>query len=77
MHSQTIIQAWDALSEFTAIARERYGRAVYENFEYITVLAQGWIAKHPSGAYPANVRRIDLPNKWREADLAYAASLAT
>jgi hypothetical protein len=77
MHSQTIVNAWDAFSEFTAIARERLGPAIYENFEYLTVLAMDWRAKHPSGTYPANVRRIDLPNKWRSADLAYAASLAT
>ena len=35
------------------------------------------MAKYAYGTYPANVRRIDLPNKWREADLGYAASLAT
>jgi hypothetical protein len=77
MHSQTITQAWDALIEFTAIARERSGPAVYENFEYVTVFAQDWLAKHASGTYPANVRRIDVPNKWRTADMGYAASLAT
>jgi hypothetical protein len=72
-----ITSSWDALSEATAILRERFGRGIWENFEYVTVLAQDWEAKHPSGTYPANVRRIDLPNKWRDADLAYAASLAT
>jgi hypothetical protein len=77
MHSQTIVAAWDALHEFTAIWREAHGSAILENFEYLTVLAQDWAAKHPSGTYPANVRRIDLPNRWRAADLAYAASLAT
>jgi hypothetical protein len=77
MHSATIVGYWDALSEYTAIAREARGPAVYENFEYLTVLAHDWLAKHPSGTYPANVRRIDLPNKWRSADMEYAASLAT
>jgi hypothetical protein len=77
MHYQSIMNDWEALSEFTAIMREGQGAGVYENFEYLTVLSQDWEAKHPSGTYPANVRRIDLPNKWRSADLAYAASLAT
>jgi hypothetical protein len=77
MHSETIVGYWDALSEVTAVWREAYGSAIFENFEYLTVLAQDWHAKHPSGTYPANVRRIDLPNKWRDADLAYAASFAT
>ena len=77
MHGQTIIDAWIALVEFTAIAREGIDPAIYENFEYLTVLAQDWIAKYPRGTYPPNVRRIDLPNKWLEADRKYAASLAT
>jgi Domain of unknown function (DUF4760) len=77
MHSGSVVAMWNALNEMMAIMREARGPAIYENFEYITVLAQDWGAKHPSGTYPANVRRIDLPNKWREADLAYAASLAT
>jgi hypothetical protein len=77
MHSATVVGSWDSLTEVTAIWRDFQGHSVYENFEYLTVLAQDWLAKHASGTYPANVRRIDVPNKWREADLAYAASLVT
>ena len=77
LHSAQIVGSWVALSDFTAITREQQGRSIYENFEYLTILSQDWKAKHASGTYPANVRRIDLPNKWRDADLAYAASLAT
>jgi hypothetical protein len=77
MHGFTIVGFWDALSEAMAIMREWHGATILENFEYLTVLAQDWMAKHPAGTYPANVRRIDLPNKWRDADLAYAAALAT
>jgi hypothetical protein len=76
MHGGTIVGFWDALSEVTAIWRERSGPIVLENFEYLTVLAQDWLAQHPAGSYPSNVRRIDLPNKWLEADKQYAASLA-
>ncbi len=77
IHSAIVLDAWNALSEVTAILRAHYGGAIYENFEYLVVLSQDWNAQHPSGTYPANVRRIDVPNKWRSADLAYAASLAT
>ena len=77
MHGESITALWNALSEVMAISREAHGSAVWENFEYLTVLAQDWIAKHPAGTYPANVRRIDVPNKWRVADIEYAASLAT
>ena len=77
MHAATIQDAWHALTEFTAIRRERFGPVLYENFEYVTVLAQDWMAKYPSGTYPANVRRLDVPNKWRSADEQYLATLAT
>jgi hypothetical protein len=76
IHSSSISAAWDSVSEYAAISRDAHGPGVWENFEYLTVLALDWDAKYPS-TYPANVRRLELPNKWREADLAYAASLAT
>jgi hypothetical protein len=60
-----------------AITRRRVGDAVWENFEYLTVLAQDWMAAHPKDAYPAGVRRIGLKDEWLEADKQYAASLAS
>jgi hypothetical protein len=77
LYSANIMLMCDALSEYTAISREAHGSALWENFEYSTVLSQDWEAKHPSGTYPASVRRIGLPNKWRAADIQYVASLAT
>jgi hypothetical protein len=77
LYGENIMGIWDSLSEYTALTREAHGSALWENFEYSAVLSQDWNAQHPSGTYPANIRRIDLPNKWRAADLAYAASLAT
>jgi hypothetical protein len=76
LYSANIAMAWEGLGEVIAIWRERFGSALYENFEYVTVLARDWDAEHPGGTYPANVPRIDLPNKWLEADKQYAASLA-
>jgi hypothetical protein len=75
MHGFTIVANWDVLSEFTAISRS-LSPGMLENFEYLTVLGQDWMAQHPAGTYPANVRRIDLQNKWLEPDKQYAASLA-
>jgi hypothetical protein len=75
IHGGSIVANWDALSEFTAVTREARGAGIWENFEYLTVLAQDWDVKYPS-TYPANTRRIDLPNRWLEADKQYAASLA-
>jgi hypothetical protein len=71
-----LIGAWDKIAPVTAIYRRTAGDAVWENFEYLTVLAQDWIAAHAKGTYPANVRRIGLKDEWLEADKRYAASLA-
>jgi Domain of unknown function (DUF4760) len=71
-----VIGAWERLAPLGAIIRRRLGDAVWENFEYLTVLAEDWRAAHPEGTYPANVRRIDLKDEFLEADKQYAASLA-
>ncbi|MGC1348350.1 MAG: hypothetical protein WA858_01040 [Xanthobacteraceae bacterium] len=61
----------------TAMSRRSAGDALWENFEYLAVLAQDWAAVHPKGTYPAGVRRLALNDEWLEADKQYAASLAT
>jgi Domain of unknown function (DUF4760) len=76
MWADIAIGAWGGLAPFTAIARRRIGDALLENFEYLTVLAQDWMAAHPKGTYPSNVRRIDVKDEWLDADKQYAASLA-
>jgi hypothetical protein len=75
--SGNVIRAWGLLEPVTAIARRREGNGLWENFEYVTVLAQDWLAAHPEGTYPAGVRRIEIKDEWLEADTQYAASLAT
>jgi hypothetical protein len=74
--SGTIAQAWGMLAPVTAIARRREGEGLWENFEYVTVLAQDWLAAHPDGSYPVGVRRIELKDDWLGADRQYGASLA-
>jgi Domain of unknown function (DUF4760) len=67
---------WERLAPYIAISRREIGDALFENFEYLAVLAQEWLAAHPKGTYPAGVRRINLKDEWLEADKQYAASLA-
>jgi hypothetical protein len=67
---------WANLAPFTAIARRELGDVLWENFEYLAVLCQDWLAAHPSGAYPSGTRRIGLKDAWLEADKQYAASRA-
>ena len=70
-----IESTWKRLAPVTAIYRRRQGSAVFENFEYMAVLAREWNAKHPHGTYPPGVPRIELQDTWLEADEQYAASL--
>ncbi|MFY9720679.1 MAG: hypothetical protein WAK16_13655 [Candidatus Cybelea sp.] len=76
--SANVTNDWGNLVPITAMARRSAGDAmVWENFEYLAVLAQDWAAVHPKGTYPAGVRRLALKDEWLEADRQYAASLAT
>ena len=71
-----VLRNWEQLAPVTAILRRGIGDGLWENFEYLTVLAQDWLAAQPKGTYPAGVRRIQLKDEWLEADKQYAASLA-
>ena len=73
---QLAVQAWGHLAPYLAILRRSAGDVLLEKFEYFTVLAQDWIAAHPKGTYPVDMRRIDLNDEWLEPDKEYAASRA-
>lgn len=75
MWCDVVVQGWERLAPVAAIARRRLG-GVWENFEYLTVVAEDWLAARPKGTYPAGARRIDLKDEWLEADERYAATLA-
>jgi hypothetical protein len=62
------IRAWDALAPVTTDRRTLPGwSAVWENFEYLTVLSNRFYAAHPDGAYPKEMERLPLPELWPEA----------
>jgi Domain of unknown function (DUF4760) len=71
-----VLRNWEQLAPVLAIRRRISGDGLWENFEYLTVLAQDWMAAHPKGTYPAGARRVGLRDEWLEADKQYAASLA-
>jgi hypothetical protein len=77
MWMEAIVRTWDDLAPMTAIYRRRVGDSAWENFEYLTVLAQDWTAAHPNGSYPSDVRRVKLADEFLEADKQFAASVAT
>jgi hypothetical protein len=76
MWTQQLLGYWNMFAPLAAIYRRRQGDSVWENFEYLAVMAQDWNATHPKGSYPGGVRRIDLKDEWLEADMQYVASLA-
>jgi hypothetical protein len=69
--SGVVIGTWERLAPLVAIVRRRSAN-LFENFEYLTVLSQDYIAAHPKGAYPAGVRRIEVQDEWLDADRQYA-----
>jgi hypothetical protein len=73
--SANINQAWEKLQPYTAICRRSLGEALYENFEYITVLARSWLVAHPKGTFPASMPRIDVKGEWLEADALRVATI--
>ena len=59
-----VVGAWNRLEFFNALGRESTGFANWENFEYLTVLAQDWLKENPEGTYPKGARRLKLRNPW-------------
>lgn len=59
-----IARSWLALENAVGFTRAAVANnAIWENFEYLTVLSQDYMRDHPS-AYPAGIRRLQPPNPW-------------
>ncbi len=65
--SAVVAGAWEAFAPFIAHRRLVTGVAFWENFEYLAVLSEDWLAAHPDGAYPRRMRRMELRETWPEA----------
>lgn len=57
--SGVVLDTWKVLEPVVLIRRHR-ASGLWENFEYLAVLSEDYIKKHPMGAYPASVRRMKL-----------------
>lgn len=60
-----VIGSWNALAPFIYADRHKNGSAVYENFEYLVVIAEQFDRRHPDGTYPKG-----LPRKSSEPGVA-------
>jgi hypothetical protein len=59
MWSGVILTSWSSLSPVVMLRRRAFGtQALLENFEYLAVLSEDFIAKNPEGVYPKGVRRM-------------------
>jgi hypothetical protein len=63
-YSWRILMIWKQLETLTALSREATQQiALWENFEYLAVLSEDWMAKGTS-TYPKGVRRMRIQNPW-------------
>jgi hypothetical protein len=59
-----IVQAWELMRPITVLARHRVGNGIWENFEFLYVVANDWVKGHAErgySSYPKHVRRVELP----------------
>ncbi len=68
VYSFRILRAWDLVEPVVAIVRRRVPQ-VWENFEYLVVRAERYIAQNPS-TYPHGMARKQMTDKWLIADTA-------
>jgi len=67
---------WARLEPVIRRFRAGAGESVYENFEYLVILADNWKRAHPNGAYPAGLPRVTYKNdEWLEADRSEIVNL--
>jgi hypothetical protein len=54
-----VVRNWNALAPLTTYIRATLGiPQLWENFEYLAVLAQRYLERHPNGTYPSNMPRM-------------------
>ncbi len=63
-YCEVTLRAWTVLQSYTALGREAMDwSAAWENFEYLAVLSEDFMQRHPS-TYPKGVRRLEVRNPW-------------
>jgi hypothetical protein len=63
-YCSNIVGGWKGLQDYTAFCRAISGDiGLWDNFEYLTVRARDFLARHPT-TYPNGVPRIALKSRW-------------
>jgi hypothetical protein len=63
-----IPQLWHQMLPITTIMRRTRTNALWENWEYLTVLTEDFIARHAGSAYPRGVRHMPASDPRLEQD---------
>lgn len=63
-----ILENWKALEPATVIRRRTLSPVLLENFEYISVLAEDWMAYPTFSSYPKRTRRRTIEDQWLAID---------
>jgi hypothetical protein len=65
-----IIHTWANLKEVVLLRRAASGSSsMYENLEYLTVLAQDFENRFKDGNYPRGMRRLTTDAEWQNGDI--------
>jgi hydrogenase maturation factor len=72
LFSPIVTHYWARLEPAVALLRRERGPSMYENFEYLALLARAWKARHPEGAYPRGAARLAISDPWKDLDAADA-----
>jgi hypothetical protein len=66
--SAIIIGSWQRLAPAIAIMRRTSGPMVFENFQYLVVIAQRFLDAHPRGAVPKGATLAPIEDVWLKED---------
>lgn len=65
-----VVSMWKRMVPVTAVRRRVLGRTLWENYEYLTALAQDFGVRHSGSTYPRGARRLLVTDLWLEEDMA-------
>ena len=70
VNAAVIASYWERLEPIVALVATTTdgSNTAFEQFEYLTVCARRWLARHPGGNYPSGFERKTVVNRWAEED---------
>jgi len=66
VYAGRVMNAWQIIEGIVPLVRRRRGPGVWENFEYLVVMARRWDEEHANGTYPKGVPRLQIDVTWPE-----------